>query len=116
MSNCRPTLPANSSAPATTPYQSEVARILTLVQSLHNRLDDIENMMALNREKETYTVEEAAHRLNRSTWTVRQWCNKGQVPGAKKVRGMGRTGEWRIPHEALVRAQNEGPLPLARMN
>ena len=44
--------------------------------------------------------------------SIRQWCNKGQVMGARKVRGKGRTGEWRIAHDELVRLQNEGPLPL----
>jgi hypothetical protein len=32
------------------------------------------------------------------------------VQGAYKVHGKGRTGEWRIPHQELVRLQNEGPL------
>jgi hypothetical protein len=76
------------------------------------RLDRIEEKLNLSSEKETYTVEEAASRLGRSPWTVRQWCNKQQVKGAVKVHGKGRTGEWRIPHEELVRLQNEGPVPL----
>jgi excisionase family DNA binding protein len=116
MNNCRPTLPTNPSSATDTPEASERAQILALLQALHIRLDDIENKMALSREKETYTVEEAAKRLNRTPWTVRQWCNKGQLEGAKKVHGMGRTGEWRIPHDALIRAQNQGPLPLTRGN
>src|SRR5262249_47829984 len=52
---------------------------------------------------------EAAERLGRRPWTVRQWCNKGQVRGARKVHGKGRTGEWRIPHDEGGRPQNEGP-------
>lgn len=79
------------------------------------RMDRIEHRLNLNVEKEAYTVEEAAERLNRSPWTVRQWCNKCQVKDAYKVHGKGRTGEWRIPHEELIRLQNEGPLPLTRI-
>lgn len=79
---------------------------------LDERLDRIEQRLALSIAKESYLVEEAAERLNRKPWTVRQWCNKGQVKGAKKVRGKGRTGEWRIPHEELLRLQNDGPLPV----
>jgi hypothetical protein len=81
------------------------------VAGLMERLERIERHLALAVEKEWYTTEEAAERLGRKVWPVRQWCNKGQVPGAKKVRGKGRAGEWRIPHEGLVRLQNEGPLP-----
>lgn len=87
-------------------YQTE-----DLLRELVERLDRIERRLELNVEKEAYTVEEAAERLNRSPWTVRQWCNKGQVEDAYKVHGKGRTGEWRIPHAELVRLQNEGPLP-----
>src|SRR5262245_10457580 len=72
----------------------------------------IENRLAISVQKETYTISEAAKRLGKSDWTVRQWCNKGQVEGAKKIHGQGRTGEWRIPHDSLLRLQNEGPGPL----
>jgi excisionase family DNA binding protein len=83
--------------------------VVALLESLHKRLDNVEEHLSLSVVKDTYTVQEAAERLNRSDWTVRQWCNKGQVPGARKVPGKGRTGEWRIPHDALVKVQNDGP-------
>ena len=76
---------------------------------MREELNQLKNDLAVARPKETYTTDEAAQRLNRSAWTVRDWCNKGQVPGACRVRGNGRRGEWRIPHDALVRVQNEGP-------
>jgi ribosomal protein L16 Arg81 hydroxylase len=83
----------------------------TMMKELINRYAQLEKRFNLSVEKESYTVEQAGERLNRKPWTVRQWCNKGQVKGAYKVHGKGRTGEWRIPHEELVRLQNEGPLP-----
>jgi hypothetical protein len=82
------------------------------LDSIEQRLDRLEEHLALSQVKETYTTEEAAQKLKRAEWTVRHWCNKGQVRGAKKVHGKGRTGEWRIPHAEFVRLQNEGPLPL----
>jgi hypothetical protein len=85
--------------------------VVSLLLAMGQRLERIEHKLEMNVEKETYTVEEAAERLGRRPWTVRQWCNLGQVRGAYKVRGQGRRGEWRIPHEELVRLQNEGPLP-----
>lgn len=85
--------------------------ILKENRTLLGRIDQLEKNLAISRPKETYTTAEAAERLNRSEWTVRQWCNKGQVGGAHKVRGKGRDGEWRIPHEVLVKLQAEGPGP-----
>lgn len=76
------------------------------------RLDRLEKAHSLSVVKEAYTTEEAAEHLGRSEWTVRQWCNKGQVQGAYKVRGKGRTGEWRLPHEALAELQAAGPRPV----
>jgi transposase len=87
-----------------------------LLENLAQRLDRIEQRLAVSVVKETYTTAEAAQRVGRSEWTVRQWCNQGQVEGAKKVHGKGRTGEWRIPHDEVVRLQNEGPLPSGTVN
>jgi hypothetical protein len=72
------------------------------------RLARLEEAGRLSLQKEAYTAEEAAKRLGRRPWTVRQWCNKGQVR-AKKVPGQGRTGEWRLPHDELLRVEREGP-------
>jgi hypothetical protein len=99
-----------------TPTQAtnaHAADVPTLLKEILNRMERIEARLKLSVEKESYTVDEAAERLSRKPWTVRQWCNKGQVQGAHKVHGKGRTGEWRIPHEELVRLQNRGPLPEA---
>src|SRR4051794_25983620 len=85
---------------------------LTQQQEILDRLDRMERAQGLSVVKEAYTTEEAAERLGRSEWTVRQWCNKGQVSGAYKVRGKGRTGEWRIPHWAVVALQAHGPSPV----
>jgi hypothetical protein len=90
-----------------------VDRLAPLLTGLMESLERLEDRLAVSVVKECYTTEEVAQRVGRSEWTVRQWCNKGQVKGAKKVRGKGRTGEWRIPHDELVRLQNEGPLPQA---
>jgi hypothetical protein len=89
----------------------QLAVIREMFEGLWAPLDRIEERLANSTVKETYTTEEVAERLGKSEWTVRQWCNKGQVEGAKKVRGRGRSGEWRIPHGEMVRLQNDGPLP-----
>jgi hypothetical protein len=88
--------------------------IISMLKSVLDRLDRLEENLAISRPKDAYTVDEAAERLNRSPWTVRDWCNKGQVPGATKIHGKGRTGEWRISHDALVKVQIEGPTQLSK--
>ena len=87
-------------------------RVVAQQQEILDRLERMERFQSLSLVKESYTTGEAAERLGRSEWTVRQWCNKGQVKGATKVRGKGRTGEWRLSHEAIVALQSEGPLPV----
>lgn len=91
----------------------EFSQVFLLLEKVVDRISSLEKMVALARVKETYTAEEVAAQVRKSGWVVRQWCNKGQVPGAYKIQtGRGKKGEWRIPHEAVVRLQNEGPLPL----
>lgn len=102
-------------ADATASGDTLVLRLVEMVSGMKEQLDRVERRVGVGVVKETYTTEEAAERLGRSEWTVRQWCNKGQVR-ARKVRGRGRKGEWRIPHDELVRVQNEGPLPAAAVS
>jgi transposase len=93
----------------------QILRVLEdRMDALWHRLDRLEQLLTTSAVKDAYTTEDVAKRLGRSEWTVRQWCNKGQVEGAKKVHGRGRKGEWRIPHEALLKLQSEGPLPLTK--
>jgi transposase len=95
----------------TPPQAASIDAVYTLLQAMCEELNQLKNDLAIARPKETYTTDEAAKRLKRTAWTVRDWCNKGQVAGAYRVHGKGRRGEWRIPHDALVRVQNEGPGP-----
>jgi len=74
------------------------------------RLEHIEKAQSLTITKEAYTVEEAAERVGKKPFTVRQWCNNGQFQ-AKKVPGSGRTGEWRVAPEEVARYHREGLKP-----
>ena len=94
--------------PATT--NELLQRVAQQQQDIIERLDRLEKAHCREVVKEAYTTDEAAKRLGRSEWTVRQWCNKNQVAGAYKIRGKGRTGEWRLPHAAVIQLQAEGPL------
>jgi hypothetical protein len=80
------------------------------LKKMQQQMDRIEKHLAAPAAGASYTSEEAARELGKAEWTVRQWCNKGQAQ-ARKIHGRGRTGEWRLLHEEVVRLRNEGPLP-----
>lgn len=82
----------------------------TLIGPLREQLDIIRRQVARGADRQAYTVVEAAARLDLTRWTVRQACNHGRIR-ARKVPGRGKKGQWRIPHDELVRVQNEGLLP-----
>ena len=54
-------------------------------------------------EKKSYAVPEIAALTGYKEWTIRQACNKGRIKGKK-----GDDGRWRVPHDELVRLQDEG--------
>lgn len=60
--------------------------------------------------KDYYTTREVARIVDRSPYTVREWCRLGRVRGEKAFSGRGIDEEWRISHAELVRIQNEGLL------
>jgi excisionase family DNA binding protein len=93
------------------------------VRAIGERLDRFEerctqvasNLTLLTQQrtvKEAYTVKEAAEILGRSEYTVRELCRLTRIAAKKLPGGRGNEGEWRIPHEELMRYQAEGPLPL----
>jgi excisionase family DNA binding protein len=53
--------------------------------------------------KRFLSVEEAAERLDRSPWTIRQLCLAGQI---RAVKGEDKT--WRIPSDEVERLEAEG--------
>jgi transposase len=81
-------------------------------------LIEIKGMLAclIQREqvKQCYSTAEVAAVLGRAEYTVREWCRQGRVVARKKSSGRGRSGEWLISHEELMRLRNEGLLPLQR--
>jgi hypothetical protein len=88
------------------------------MQVVLDRLQKIEAALELlvreRKVKELYTVAEVAERLGKAEFTVRQWCRLGRVHAQKRECGRGPTQEWVIPHDELVRLENEGLLPLPK--
>jgi len=86
------------------------------------RMDSIESVLAeihamlANRQpqKDWYTVREIAEILERSEFTVREWCRLERVNASKRACGRGNSNEWIISADELKRIQNEGLLPLRK--
>jgi Helix-turn-helix domain len=59
-----------------------------------------------------YSVEEVADLLDRSSYTVREWCRNGQVNAVKKAERRGAGMLWNISAGEVARYKNEGLLPI----
>lgn len=83
------------------------------LEAISNRLERIEASLALlvqqRTAKDWYATDEVAEILgNKSAYTVREWCRKGQVPAEKTANGR----DWIVSHQTLLRLKNrELPLP-----
>jgi transposase len=79
------------------------------------RLARIESLLAQLIEqkatKDFYSTSEVAKLLDRSEFTVREWARLGRIFASKRECGRGRTKDWKISHEEVLRIQNEGLLP-----
>jgi len=76
------------------------------------RLDTIENLLrelvSQRVVKAFYSTAEVAARVGRSEYQVREWCRTGRIQAEKRHTGKGRSKEWMIPHDELVRYENHG--------
>jgi hypothetical protein len=62
--------------------------------------------------KEFYSTDDLCRMFGKAPYTVREWCRLGRIRAKKVPASRGGELEWRIPHEELVRFQNEGLLPI----
>jgi transposase len=83
-----------------------------ILQRLERIEAALQTLVAQRTVKEYYTTAEVASILGKAEFTVREWCRLGRVAAEKRRCGRGRTKEWIISHEELVRIQNEGLFPL----
>ena len=93
--------------------ETAVSKITGLEERFGNiekAFDDLRTAVNKQPVKEFYLVAEFAKIVERRPFTVREWCRFGRLR-ARKTHYHGGRDEWRIPHEELIRYQNEGLLP-----
>ena len=85
---------------------------------LEIRLDTIESLL---RElvshrviKDYYSTAEVAERVGRSEYQVSEWCRTRRIQAVKRNTGRGRSKEWMVPHDELVRDENHGLRAVAQ--
>ena len=89
--------------------------LVARIESIETVLAEIHAMLADRRpQKDWYTVREIAELLDRSEFTVREWCRLERVNASKRACGRGNSAEWIISAEELRRIQNEGLLPIRK--
>lgn len=60
--------------------------------------------------KEWFTTAEVAEKLDRSEFTVREWCRNGRINAKKRATGRGKSKDWMIHRSEIERIRNEGLL------
>lgn len=89
--------------------------LATAMNEILQRLERIETALrSLTEQRQVqdwYDTQAAANILGRSPYSVREWCRLGRVQAEKRSCGRGRSKEWMISHEELMRIRSQGLLP-----
>lgn len=95
----------------------DIVSLLTLLSEGMRRL---ESQVSALRERPAvpqaprtfYSVAELAKLVGKAPFTVRQWCNMGQINAVKRIEKRGGSALWGIAAEELERYRNDGLLPM----
>jgi hypothetical protein len=100
---------------SSTPESPTIADIFTLVAENRNALRRLEERQSALETQEPprmfYSTKEFAERVERSEYTVRQWCKNGRINAQKRPGGRGAYDEWQIPASEPQRYRDFGFLP-----
>ena len=81
------------------------------LELLYDVRDKVDALVARQNPPEYYSIGRAAELLERSEFTIREWCRLGRIHAEKRQCGRGNTKEWMISHAEIQRYQSEGLLP-----
>ena len=99
------------------------ADVMTILSGLQASMQDLQQQMCIltdlhsrpaipAKPQEWYSTAEASKLLQKSEYTVRQWCNEGRINAVKREERRGGSALWNISTEEVARYKNEGLLPL----
>jgi hypothetical protein len=87
--------------------------------ALHERLARIEAMLSIlvaqQKIKDFYQVDEFAKLTHKAPFTVREWARLGRIRAEKRKSGRGASTAWVVSHQEWLRYQHEGLLPEKRL-
>ncbi len=84
---------------------------IDLVERLKRIEAQLDILVEQKQVQEWYDTKTVAEILERSAYSVREWCRLGRVYAEKRRCGRGTSKEWMISHEELERIKSEGLLP-----
>jgi excisionase family DNA binding protein len=86
-----------------------IADLLVRMDCFDKKLDRLLQLLSpVAVAKSHYTVEEAARLLDKSDYTVREYCRLGDILAVKTNLGCGQHRQWRIAAAELHRFMQEG--------
>jgi hypothetical protein len=97
-----------------TAYRLEAGDWGGIMSTIDDRLDRIEQMLAVLVKRETikdyYEIEEFARLVGKAAYTCREWARLGRIRAEKRQSGRGAHPAWLISHEELLRYRRDGLL------
>ncbi len=73
--------------------------------------DSLNRLLTVGASQQLYSTADLAKLLNKSEFTVREWCRLGRVNAEKRACGRGNSKEWVVSHDELERIRSHGILP-----
>lgn len=83
-----------------------LTHIVNSLAAIQRKLEELTKKSSM---KDWYSTHEAAERLGKAEYTVREWCRHGQCRAEKRKMGRGGKRSWMISHAELLRLDSEGP-------
>jgi hypothetical protein len=80
-----------------------VPDILDELRQIKEQNLEILRLLGVVRSRRWHNMQDAAQRLDRSAWTLRQLCNHGKINAVK-----GEDGQWRISADEMARLEQDG--------
>jgi hypothetical protein len=93
----------------TTPSKPDAAGVLDIMEEIRQIKEQNLEILRLvgtakvPKDRRWYGLQDAAERLDRAAWTLRQLCSHGRIRAEK-----GEDGQWRISAEELARLEQDG--------